>query len=639
MEANYYIKINKKNYQRSRTSKKYGKPQYKPMVFESDKQKQIESKKIYENFKNDFMNINYDKNGKRKQMRTSVKKESLINKYPIKENYKLNEDITAKNVSNKIIEEFYFLDDNESLKNIIKSNNYNNKDNFFLVSINEKNDTFQSLYQKKDFIDKYKFIYINYKDQCFKLLFPKNKLKYLQSDEETIMNELKDSIFLKQLEKLFNIDIKSNSENKEYFLTKINNNDDNKFNLNFKEIKYKNNYNNKANTNILNDKNNNNIINISINKNQNNKFKPFTQINTNNNYKANNNIYYFPLVGLNNVGSTCFMNATLQCLIHVPELSLYFLNEYPKDKQILNYKNVKVRTQGNLSDAYYDVVKGVDNKSKEIASYSGYNSYSPRNFKQVLGTYNTQFSRYEANDSKDLILYLLQTFHEELNYFGDKITPSNFRPPINSLRTETYNYFNINYNYTNFSKISLLFYGTYENTIKCLECKTLYYSYQKFEYISFPTYKYRNGTFDIINGFEDFESKQYLIGDNQYFCNGCKKLVNAELCSKIIDLPKYLILNIDYGKNKVNDVRNLRFDHEIDLRRFLGYYAGQKTKYRLVSICTHIGYSGQSGHYIAYCLNKQNDSWYRFDDSSCRQCNKYEINSYSPYLLFYEIIL
>ena len=83
----------------------------------------------------------------------------------------------------------------------------------------------------------------------------------------------------------------------------------------------------------------------------------------------------------------------------------------------------------------------------------------------------------------------------------------------------------------------------------------------------------------------------------------------------------------------------MRFDHEIDLRRFLGYYAGQKTKYRLVSICTHIGYSGQSGHYIAYCLNKQNDSWYRFDDSSCRQCNKYEINSYSPYLLFYEIIL
>ena len=639
MEANYYIKINKKNYQRSRTSKKYGKPQYKPMVFESDKQKQIESKKIYENFKNDFMNINYDKNGKRKQMRTSVKKESLINKYPIKENYKLNEDITAKNVSNKIIEEFYFLDDNKSLKNIIKSNNYNNKDNFFLVSINKKNDTFQSLYQKKDFIDKYKFIYINYKDQCFKLLFPKNKLKYLQSDEETIMNELKDSIFLKQLEKLFNIDIKSNSENKEYFLTKINNNDDNKFNLNFKEIKYENNYNNKANTNILNDKNNNNIINISINKNQNNKFKPFTQINTINNYKANNNIYYFPLVGLNNVGSTCFMNATLQCLIHVPELSLYFLNEYPKDKQILNYKNVKVRTQGNLSDAYYDVVKGVDNKSKEIISYSGYNSYSPRNFKQVLGTYNTQFSRYEANDSKDLILYLLQTFHEELNYFGDKITPSNFRPPINSLRVETYNYFNINYNFTNLSKISLLFYGTYENTIKCLECKTLYYSYQKFEYISFPTYKYRNDTFDIINGFEDFESKQYLIGDNKYFCNGCKKLVNAELCSKIIDLPKYLILNIDYGKNKVNDVRNLRFDHEIDLRRFLGYYAGQKTKYRLVSICTHIGYSGQSGHYIAYCLNKQNDSWYRFDDSSCRQCNKYEINSYSPYLLFYEIIL
>ena len=36
---------------------------------------------------------------------------------------------------------------------------------------------------------------------------------------------------------------------------------------------------------------------------------------------------------------------------------------------------------------------------------------------------------------------------------------------------ETYNHFMANYNTNNFSKISLLFYGTYENTIICSECK------------------------------------------------------------------------------------------------------------------------------------------------------------------------
>ena len=55
------------------------------------------------------------------------------------------------------------------------------------------------------------------------------------------------------------------------------------------------------------------------------------------------------------------MNATLQCLIHIPELSLYFLNEYPNDKKVLNYKNSSVKSKGQLSEAYYEVVKGVKN--------------------------------------------------------------------------------------------------------------------------------------------------------------------------------------------------------------------------------------------------------------------------------------
>jgi len=332
------------------------------------------------------------------------------------------------------------------------------------------------------------------------------------------------------------------------------------------------------------------------------------------------------------------MNATLQCLLHIPELSQYFLNEYPKDGNILKNKNYYIRTKGNLSDAYYDVVNGVDIKSKEVTNI-GYNSYSPKYFKQILGKYNLQFSRYEANDSKDLILYLLQTFHEELNYFGDKMVPKNFLPPNNTLRVESYNYFNCSYNLTNFSKISLLFYGTYENVITCLKCQTNYFSYQKFEYISFSTYKYRNNTFDIMKGFEDFECTQKLIGDNKYFCNRCRKLENAEIFSKIIDLPQYLILNIDYGKNKVNDVRDLKFGYEIDLKPFLSSYNGQKTKYRLVAVCTHIGYSGATGHYIAFCLNKKNGIWYNFNDSSCRPCDKSALYNFSPYLLIYEVIL
>ena len=33
-------------------------------------------------------------------------------------------------------------------------------------------------------------------------------------------------------------------------------------------------------------------------------------------------------LGLQNIGATCYMNVTLQCLFHIKELSSYFLNWY-----------------------------------------------------------------------------------------------------------------------------------------------------------------------------------------------------------------------------------------------------------------------------------------------------------------------
>ena len=375
--------------------------------------------------------------------------------------------------------------------------------------------------------------------------------------------------------------------------------------------------------------------------------------------------YLFSKKGLKNIGSTCYMNATLQCLLHVNELITYFIEEYPKDQQLLAKINNDVASGGDISRAFYNLVIGVNENSELVMSKknlkqktkkkSGFNilgvfgfdndyddssydrAFAPTDFKRTLGIHNPQFKKFEANDSKDLILYLLQTMHEELNYYGNINKRLKYIPNQYNIY-ETYNHFITNYNTNNFSKISLLFYGTYQNTTTCLVCHKKLYNFQKFEFISFGMYYYHKHRFNILNGFQDNANPTILKGDNKFLCNNCKKLQDAKTECKIFEPPLKLLINLDYGKNKKYQPSSIEFDEEIDITKFVEFDYKQKIRYRIIGVCTHYGHSGSYGHYVAFCRNTQTDTWYEFNDSFCSECNKKEIYRGSPYLLLYERI-
>ena len=418
-----------------------------------------------------------------------------------------------------------------------------------------------------------------------------------------------------------------------------------------------------SNTNVVDNQlksenTNNNISFMSGNTNNLN-----TNVNVVNNINKIGNI--FPLVGLKNIGSTCYMNATLQCLLHVNELITYFIEEYPKDQQQLAKINNGVASGGDISRAFLNLVMGVNKNSELVMSKknlkpktkkkSGFNilgvfgfdkdyddssydrAFAPTDFKTTLGNHNPQFKKFEANDSKDLILYLLQTMHEELNYYGNVNKRLKYIPNQYNIY-ETYNHFITNYNTNNFSKISLLFYGTYQNTTTCLVCRKKLYNFQKFEFISFGMYYYNKHRFNILNGFQDNANPTILKGDNKFLCNNCKKLQDAKTECKIFEPPLKLLINLDYGKNKKYQPSSIEFDEEIDITKFVEFDYKQKIRYRIIGVCTHYGHSGSYGHYVAFCKDTQNNIWYEFNDSFCSECNKREIYRGSPYLLLYERI-
>ena len=307
------------------------------------------------------------------------------------------------------------------------------------------------------------------------------------------------------------------------------------------------NFNNMNNNNFINYNNNINCNNNNINNNILNNYYLNPKINNNNNlniikYNFNsikpNNLQKDEtiLIGLNNIGATCYMNSTLQSLSNTNELTEYFLNEYELDES---------NNEKKMSNEYYKLIKNLWNKDNNKKPFS------PNEFKEVLSELNPLFKGIAANDSKDLVNFLLQRIHSELNVIKNENNPNNidFNNSIfeqinrNVVLQKFFIEYNMNYN----SIISKLFYGIFETQSKCFGCQIIKYNFQVFNYIEFPLekvnqYCFRNGKrnnfnfiqnnnvnpdIDIYECFEYYSIIETMSGDNQMYCNICKKNLDS----------------------------------------------------------------------------------------------------------------
>ena len=110
------------------------------------------------------------------------------------------------------------------------------------------------------------------------------------------------------------------------------------------------------------------------------------------------------LCGLNNLGNTCFMNSAIQCMSNVPLLTEYFVTN--KYKSEINQVN-PLGQKGELAIAYAELAKEM---------WSGQSSYtSPRQLKLHISRFAPQFIGFQQQDSQELLSYLLDGLHEDLN--------------------------------------------------------------------------------------------------------------------------------------------------------------------------------------------------------------------------------
>ena len=227
--------------------------------------------------------------------------------------------------------------------------------------------------------------------------------------------------------------------------------------------------------------------------------------------------------------------------------------------------------------------------------------------------------------------------HEELNYFQENYPELNSIPILfDKFKFSKFNTYNNIYNMNNLSIISKLFYGTFEETIKCNSCQNIIYAFQKFRFISFNTSNYGKQLFNFYDGFEDY-IKPEIIRNNNY-CSNCRKEFEAEVCRRIIESPNKLLINIEYNEDDKLKPIKVEFKDKIDISKYTDFSFGIPHEYELICVCTYIKDSKNNYNYFTYCKDKRTDKWYYFNELKCDKINKKDIFLKNPYVLLYEKI-
>ena len=115
------------------------------------------------------------------------------------------------------------------------------------------------------------------------------------------------------------------------------------------------------------------------------------------------------MVGLINLGNTCYINSTIQCLSNTFDLTKYFLLQLFRND--INTGN-KLGSNGSIAGKYYYLI--------ELMWCGKENKVNPSSFIENFKKLKKQFSGYRQQDAQEFLSVLLDQLHEDLNRITDK---------------------------------------------------------------------------------------------------------------------------------------------------------------------------------------------------------------------------
>ena len=336
------------------------------------------------------------------------------------------------------------------------------------------------------------------------------------------------------------------------------------------------------------------------------------------------------LIGLANLGNTCFLNSALQCLLNTQELNA-FLDKATYKQRLTNTPDATVLSE-------YDELR------KLIASHTT-GTMRPGKFVTTVHQVAKHkdkdiFTGFAQNDLPEFLLFIIDCFNTAIKRSVTITVGGTPQNDKDKLAISCYTTMKRMYE-KEYSEMLNIFFGIHTSIVNAstAERKLLSTSPEPFFILSLPIpLNIQSPT--ITDCFELYTSEEHLNGENQYIIHeNTKEKVDATKRILFWSLPKVLIIDLKrfvVSGNRLNKyIGNINFSprEQLDLSKYIVGYNPASYKYELYGVCNHMG-GLTGGHYTAF-IKKTGGKWWHFNDAHVSQMREEDVCSPSAYCLFY----
>ncbi|NXH14735.1 UBP42 hydrolase, partial [Bucco capensis] len=299
-------------------------------------------------------------------------------------------------------------------------------------------------------------------------------------------------------------------------------------------------------------------------------------------------------VGLLNMGNTCFLNSTLQCLTYTPPLANYMLSL----EHTQSCKEKGFCMMCTLETHINQVLCCSSNAIKPISVING------------LKRIGKHFHFGSQEDAHEFLCFTVDALQKACLNGSTKLDRSSQATTL----------------------IYQIFGGYLRSRVKCLNCRAVSDTYETFLDITLDI----KTVTSVTRALEQFVKPEQLDGENSYKCSNCKKMVPASKRYTIHRASNVLTISLkrfaNFTGGKIN--KDVKYPEYLDLRAYMSQSRGEPVFYALYAVLVHSGINCNAGHYLCF-IKAGNGRWYQMNDACVERADIETVLNQQAYVLFY----